>query len=197
MAEPTTDAENLQQAVEFVKGVLWITGTDQDTLLWVYINSAVAKIEELTWIDLLALWVQTKKFDGAGQNILFLNKYVEPSKVQYNENKREQPNFVDFGAYDYVFNKNNWQLVFKNTLQRGYQNILVEFSYDFTDFNSIPRSLADLKLALALLVWNIQASQKSTWISSESVSGTTLTFDKSTMTENVKTLLNKFLIVVL
>ena len=189
-----TDAQNLQNAVDYVKSVLWITWTDQDTLLWIYIQSAVAEIYEMTWIDLLQLWAVEKKFDGAWQRILFLTKYISSlEKVQYNANQRWTPERTDFEENSYLL-KDDWQLVFKNNLPRWFWNILIEFKYSFTDFNSIPRNLSDLKLALALLVWNIQASQESTWYSSESVSWTSITFDKTTITKNVQTLLDKYIV---
>lgn len=191
MAE-TTDAQNLAKAVAYVKTVLWISWSDQDAILWIYIQSAVAKIYEITWIDLLQLWAVEKKFDWAWQRILFLTSYIwELEKVQYNSNQRWTPNRTNFEENSYLL-KDDWQLVFKNALPRWYWNILVEYKYSFDDFDSTPRSLADLKLALALLVGNIQATQKSTWISSESVSWTSITFDKTTMTSNVTMLIDKY-----
>lgn len=187
-----TDAQNLANAVSYVKTVLGISGTDQDAILWIYIQSAVAKICEITWIDLLQLWAVEKKFDWAGQRILFLSKYIwELEKVQYNSNQRWNADRKDFEDNSYLL-KEDWQLVFKNSLPRWFWNILIEYKYSFTDFANIPRSLADLKLALALLVGNIQASQKSTWLSSESVSWTSITFDKTTMTSNITTLIDKY-----
>lgn len=187
-----TDAQNLTDAISYVKTVLWISWNSEDTILWIYIQSAVAEIYEMTWIDLLQLWSVEKKFDGAWQRILFLTKYIsELEKVQYNSNQWWTPERKDFEANSYLL-KDDWQLVFKSSLPRWYWNILVEFKYIFEDFNSIPRSLADLKLALALLVGNIKETQKSSWISSESVSWTSITFDKTTMTSNVTTLINKF-----
>lgn len=191
MAE-TTDAQNLAKAVAYVKTVLWISWSDQDTILWIYIQSAVAKIYEITWIDLLQLWAVEKKFDWAWQRILFLSSYIwELEKVQYNSNQRWTPSRKDFEENAYLL-KEDWQLVFKNALPRWYWNILVEYKYSFDDFDSTPRSLADLKLALALLVGNIQSTQKSTWISSETVSWTSITFDKTTMTSNVTMLIDKY-----
>ena len=191
MAE-TTDAQNLAKAVAYVKTVLWISWSDQDTILWIYIQSAVAKIYEITWIDLLQLWAVEKKFDWAWQRILFLSSYIwELEKVQYNSNQRWTPSRTDFEENSYLL-KEDWQLVFKNALPRWYWNILVEYKYSFDDFDSTPRSLADLKLALALLVGNIQSTQKSTWISSETVSWTSITFDKTTMTSNVTMLIDKY-----
>lgn len=193
----TTDEQNLWYAITFVKQILWISWTDQDTLLWIYIQSAVAKIYELTWVDLLALWDQEAKFDGAGQKILFLWKCVkELSSVQYNENPREAPNRIDFDEYSYLL-KDDGQVVFKNSLPRWYSNIKIEFELIYSDFNNIPREYTDLKTALALLVGNLVESQKTTWIKSESVSWTTITFDNSTMTSNVQALLNKYLIIAL
>lgn len=191
MAE-TTDAQNLAKAVAYVKTVLWISWSDQDAILWIYIQSAVAKIYEITWIDLLQLWAVEKKFDWAWQRILFLTSYIwELEKVQYNSNQRWTPSRTDFEENSYLL-KEDWQLVFKNALPRWYWNILVEYKYSFDDFDSTPRSLADLKLALALLVGNIQSTQKSTWISSETVSWTSITFDKTTMTSNVTMLIDKY-----
>ena len=192
--DPITDEQNLTNAVSYVKTVLWITWSDEDTLLKIYVQSCVAKIYEMTWIDLLQLWSVEKKFDGAWQRILFLPNYVsELEKVQYNWNQWWTPDRKDFDANSYVL-KDDWQLVFKSWLPRWYWNILIEFKYSFTDFNSIPRSLADLKLALALLVWNIKETQATTWYSSESVSWTTITFDKTTITSNVQSLLDKYIV---
>ena len=188
----TTDAQNLAKAVAYVKTVLWISWSDQDAILWIYIQSAVAKIYEITWIDLLQLWAVEKKFDWAWQRILFLSSYIwELEKVQYNSNQRWTASRTDFEENSYLL-KEDWQLVFKNALPRWYWNILVEYKYSFDDFDSTPRSLADLKLALALLVGNIQSTQKSTWISSETVSWTSITFDKTTMTSNVTMLIDKY-----
>ena len=187
-----TDAQNLNNAVSYVKTVLWISWSDQDTLLWIYVQSAVSKIYEMTWIDLLQLWSVEKKFDGAWQKILFLPRFIgDLEKVQFNSNQWWTPNRTDFEENSYLL-KDDWQLVFQNSLPRWFWNILIEFTYSFTDFANIPRDLADLKLALALLVGNIQTTQKATWISSESVSWTSITFDKTTMTSNVTTLIEKY-----
>lgn len=193
-SQQITDAQNLQNAVAYVKSVLWITWTDQDAVLSIYVQSVVSKIYEMTWIDLLCIWSVEKKFDGAWQRILFLPKYIsELEKVQFNSNQWWTPERTDFDENSYLL-KDDWQLVFKSWLPRWFWNILIKFKYSFTDFNNIPRSLADLKLALALLVGNIQSTQQSTWISSESVSWTSITFDKTTMTSNVKSLLDKYII---
>lgn len=192
--DPISDEQNLNNAVLYVKTVLWITWTDQDNLLKIYVQSCVAKIYEMTWIDLLQTWSVSKKFDGAWQRILFLPNYIsELEKVQYNWNQWWTPDRKDFDANSYVL-KDDWQLVFKSWLPRWFWNILIEFKYSFTDFNSIPRDLADLKLALALLVWNIKSTQETTWYSSESVSWTTITFDKTTITSNVQSLLDKYIV---
>lgn len=192
--DPISDEQNLNNAVLYVKTVLWITWTDQDNLLKIYVQSCVAKIFEMTWIDLLQTWSVSKKFDGAWQRILFLPNYIsELTKVQYNWNQWWTPDRKDFDANSYVL-KDDWQLVFKSWLPRWFWNILIEFKYSFTDFNSIPRDLADLKLALALLVWNIKSTQETTWYSSESVSWTTITFDKTTITSNVQSLLDKYIV---
>lgn len=192
--DPISDEQNLNNAVAYVKTVLWITWTDQDNLLKIYVQSCVAKIFEMTWIDLLQTWSIEKKFDGAWQRILFLPNYIsELEKVQYNWNQWWTPDRKDFDANSYVL-KDDWQLVFKSWLPRWFWNILIEFKYSFTDFNSISRDLADLKLALALLVWNIKSTQETTWYSSESVSWTTITFDKTTITSNVQSLLDKYIV---
>ena len=172
-----TDEQNLNNAVSFVKTLLWISWEDQDDILKIYVKSAVAKIYEMTWIDLLALpdgdWNFEAKFDGAWQRILFLWKAVkEIVSAQYNQNQWEEPNWQDFSQYDYVLKK-DWQLVFKGGL---------------------PREFSELATALALLVWNLVESQKTSWINSESVSWTTITFGHETLTDNIKALLNKYLI---
>lgn len=193
-----TDEQNLNNAVSFVKTLLWISWTDQDDILKIYVKSAVAKIYEMTWIDLLALPDQEgnfeAKFDGAGQRILFLWKAVNAIvSAQYNQNQWDEPDWQDFNQYDYVLKK-DWQLVFKGGLPRWYENIKIKYSLKYSDFNSLPREFSDLATALALLVWNLVESQKTSWINSESVSWTTITFGHETLTDNIKALLNKYLI---
>lgn len=188
---PTTDAQNLQNAVNYVKTVNWITWTDQDALISIYVESAVAKIKEITWIDLLEMWEIEKKLDGAWQRIVFLPQsagniiFVKTSVgINWSQN--------DVNASSYVL-KDNGELVFNFNLPRGYKNIDVKYTNKFSEFTDIWREYSDLKLALALLVGNLKNSQETSGISSESVSWTSITFDKTTMTSNITALLNKFI----
>lgn len=188
---PTTDAQNLQNAVNYVKTVNWITWTDQDALISIYVESAVAKIKEITWIDLLEMWEIEKKLDGAWQRIVFLPQsagniiFVKTSVgINWSQN--------DVNASSYVL-KDNGELVFNFNLPRGYKNIDVKYTNKFSEFTDIWREYSDLKLALALLVGNLKNSQETSGISSESVSWTSITFDKTTITSNITALLNKFI----
>lgn len=188
---PTTDAQNLQNAVNYVKTVNWITWTDQDALISIYVESAVAKIKEITWIDLLEMWEIEKKLDGAWQRIVFLPQsagniiFVKTSVgINWSQN--------DVNVSSYVL-KDNGELVFNFNLPRGYKNIDVKYTNKFSEFTDIPREYSDLKLALALLVGNLKNSQETSGISSESVSWTSITFDKTTITSNITALLNKFI----
>lgn len=188
---PTTDAQNLQNAVTYVKTVNWITGTDQDALISIYVESAVAKIKEITWIDLLEMWEIEKKLDGAWQRIVFLPQSAE-NIISVKTSSGINGNPSDVSSSSYVL-KDNGELVFSFNLPRGYKNIDVKYTNKFSEFNDIPREYSDVKLALALLVWNLKNSQETSWISSESVSGTSITFDKTTITSNITALLNKFI----
>ena len=188
---PTTDAQNLKNAVNYVKTVNWITWTDQDALISIYVESAVAKIKEITWIDLLEMWEIEKKLDGAWQRIVFLPQsagniiFVKTSVgINWSQN--------DVNASSYVL-KDNGELVFNFNLPRGYKNIDVKYTNKFSEFTDIWREYSDLKLALALLVGNLKNSQETSGISSESVSWTSITFDKTTITSNITALLNKFI----
>ena len=188
---PTTDAQNLQNAVNYVKTVNWITWTDQDALISIYVESAVAKIKEITWIDLLEMWEIEKKLDGAWQRIVFLPQsagniiFVKTSVgINWSQN--------DVNVSSYVL-KDNGELVFNFNLPRGYKNIDVKYTNKFSEFTDIWREYSDLKLALALLVGNLKNSQETSGISSESVSWTSITFDKTTITSNITALLNKFI----
>ena len=188
---PTTDAQNLQNAVNYVKTVNWITWTDQDALISIYVESAVAKIKEITWIDLLEMWEIEKKLDGAWQRIVFLpqsagNIIFVKTSVGINWSRN------DVNVSSYVL-KDNGELVFNFNLPRGYKNIDVKYTNKFSEFTDIWREYSDLKLALALLVGNLKNSQETSGISSESVSWTSITFDKTTMTSNITALLNKFI----
>ena len=74
-----------------------------------------------------------------------------------------------------------------------YKNIKVVYKVKNTSELLADYNFADLFLAIAMLAWNIRSNQETTWIASESVSGTTITFAKQAITNEIQTLLNKFI----
>ena len=149
----------------------------------------------MTWIDLLN--VEDEKvdyFDWAGERELFLKTDASAiNKIEYvAEQRQNETSRQTMPAKRYVLKK--WSVVFCRPIFRWFQNIRITYAPLFTDFNSIPPEYENLKLALALLVWNLKATSKQSGLSSESVSWTSIVFDKSTITKDVQILLDDFIV---
>lgn len=193
--EQTTYDQNVANALSYVKTVLKITGNSQDAQLTILLKASNAQIQKMTWIDLLN--VEDEKvdfFDWAGERELFLKTEASAiNKIEYvAEQRQNETSRQTMPAKRYVLKK--WSVVFCRPIFRWFQNIKITYAPLFTDFNSIPPEYENLKLALALLVWNLKASSKQSWLSSESVSWTSIVFDKSTITKDVQILLDDFIV---
>lgn len=192
--EPTKYDQNVENALDYVKTVLKITGNSQDAQLTILLKASNAQIQKMTWIDLLN--VEDEKvdyFDWAGERELFLKQVAsEINSIEYIKGQRqEETQRETIPAKQYVLKK--WSVVFCRPIFRWFQNIKITYTPLFTDFNSIPSEYENLKLALALIVWNLKATSKQSWLSSESVSWTSIVFDKSTITKDVQILLDDFI----
>lgn len=189
-----TDKQNLQKALTYVKVVLWITDDDQDEVLSFLIKSANAMINKKTSIDLLNVSSVTEYFSWATQRQLFLSKTPiwTISSISYNNNQRWTPDWQAFDTDDYIA-EDNWTVTFSFELYRGFKNIKAIYTTGFADFDTITAKYEDLKNALALIVWNLYNIRKQGWISSESVSWTSLVYDKKAITSDVAQILDQYL----
>jgi len=186
---------NIQLVLNFVKTTLKITWTDEDAVLTNYIQGIVAMVKQMTWIDILATSdPKTELYDWAWQRELFLKwKPIKTiTSISENTNQRGTPNWNVMDVNSYV-SRASGEIDFHYWLARGFQNIKVVYSVMNTSELLADYNFADLFLAIAMLVWNIRANQETTWIASESVSGTTITFAKQAITNEIQTLLNKFI----
>lgn len=193
--EQTTYDQNVANALDYVKTVLKITGNSQDAQLTILLKASNSQIQKMTWIDLLN--VEDEKvdyFDWAGERELFLKTDASAiNKIEYvAEQRQNETSRQTMPAKRYVLKK--WSVVFCRPIFRWFQNIRITYAPLFTDFNSIPPEYENLKLALALLVWNLKATSKQSGLSSESVSWTSIVFDKSTITKDVQILLDDFIV---
>lgn len=186
---------NIQLVLNFVKTTLKISWTDEDAVLTNYIQGIVAMIKQMTWIDVLATSdPKTELYDGAWQRELFLKwKPIKTiTSISENTNQRGTPNWNAMDVNSYV-SRASGEIDFHYWLSRGFQNIKVVYSVMNTSELLADYDYADLFLAIAMLAWNIRSNQETTWIASESVSGTTITFAKQAITNEIQTLLNKFI----
>lgn len=192
---PTTEETNLNNAVAYVKAVLWINWQSEDSLLEILVKSAVAKIKSLTQIDLLSLWTITDYFDWAWQRELFLKIWPAwtITKIEINQNQWWTPDWKEKDPATYIL-KDDFEVVFSWWLPRGFKNVKITYQPKFADFNSISRDYENLKTALALIVWNLRVNRKQSWISSESVSWTSIVYDKNVLTNDIQTLINPYII---
>lgn len=189
----TTTPTNIDKAVAYVKSVLGITDTSWDAQLTLFVKAWISMIQQATWINLLEGTDNIKYFDWAGQREIFLNNFITwVSQVQINNEKRGN----DFQDTDIKYvARSSWEIDFERWLPRGFQNIKVKFNTGFSDFDAIPQEYEALKMALALMVWNLKSNTATSWIQSESVSWTSLTYSKTAITSDVQELINKFIIV--
>lgn len=187
---------NVANALTYVKNVLNISWNSQDTYLTILLKATNAQLINMTWIDLLNADTQkVEYYDGAGERELFLkNVASEINSIQFiREQRQDETQRETIPSKRYVLKKSS--IVFSRPIFRGFQNIKVTYKPLFTEFASIPAEYENLKLAMALIVWNLRATTKQSWISSESVSWTSLVFDKSTITKDVQILLDDFIII--
>lgn len=190
----TTTAEaNLAKALTYTKAILWITVSTDDTILWYFIKSAVAMIKNLTNIDLLNIDEVVEMFNGAWQRQIFL--WTLPvaliTKVEYNANRFWTAYRQEIDEDLYIVDEYG-ALTFAFPIYRGQQNIKVTYTTWFDDFDDIWRKYSQLKLAMALIAWNMKVTRKQSWITSESVSWTSLTYDKKAITSDVQQILDQY-----
>lgn len=188
-----SDADNLAKALTYTKAMLSISVATYDTLLWSLIKWSVWLIQNETWIDLLNVSQVVETINGTWQRQVFLETLpvATITKVEYNANKRWTEDRQELDADNYVV-QDNWTLSFAFNLYRGFQNIKITYTTGFADFDVIPRKYEQLKVAMSLIVWNIFNTRKQGWLSSESVSGTSLVFDKKSITSDVQQMLDQF-----
>ena len=192
---PSQYEQNVANALTYVKNVLHITWNWQDTQLTILLKATNSQLLKMTWIDLLnGDDEKVDYYDWAGERELFLKCEASAiNKIEYiSEQRQDETSRQIMPSKRYVLKK--WSVVFCRPLFRWFQNIKITYAPLFTDFNSIPSDYENLKLALALIVWNLRATSKQSWISSESVSWTSITFDKSTITKDVQILLDDFIV---
>lgn len=183
-----TTIQNLQNALAYVKGVLSITTNDRDNAISYAIKAANATIKRLTNIDLITRDEQTLYYDGAGQRSLYIGAWLTPTAIYYNANQWGTADRQLFETTSYVVN--DGVVSFISNLYRGKKNIKVVASATWTEFDNIDSKYDDLKYALALICGNVLATSKQGGIKSESVSGTSLVYDKSVMSSDVMELIN-------
>lgn len=189
----TPEQANLTKAVTYTKTILWISWTDNDALLSALVKGAVSMIQNVTWYDLLNIDEVTDVFNWAWQRSIFLESLPVSTitKVEYNANKRGTPDWQELDSTTYVV-QSSGQLTFSFELYRGFQNIKVTYETGFTDFDAIPRKYEQLKTAMSMIAWNLFNTRKQGWLTSESVSWTSLVFDKKAITSDIAQILDQF-----
>lgn len=193
---PSQYEQNVANALTYVKNVLNISWNGQDVFLTILLKATNSQILNMTWIDLLnGDDEKVEYYDGAGERELFLKQVASKiNSIEFiKEQRQEETQRETIPAKRYVLKKSS--IVFARPIFRWFQNIKITYKPLFTDFSAIPTEYENLKLALALIVWNLRATSKQSGISSESVSWTSITFDKSTITKDVQILLDDFIIV--
>jgi len=188
-----TDAQNLALALTYTKTVLWITVATYDTLLWYLIKSSVGMIKTMTNIDLLNISEVVETRNGSWQRQLFLETLpiATITKVEYNANKWWTADRQEIDEDNYVVDE-LWTLTFSFPLYRGHQNIKITYATGFASFDAITRKYENLKVAMALIAWNMFNTRKQGGIASESVSWTSITYDKNAVTSDVQQLLDPY-----
>jgi len=182
---------NINKAIVYVKWQLSITGSSQDTQLREIVKTCVNKIKLLTRIDLLNSDSEKVEIhNGAWQKTIFLKNAPIDTLTTVEENHWSQatPDRVELDRDN--FSRSKKSVIIDSWYRRGYENIKITTAMLFTDFDAIPEEYSDLKYALSLMTWNFMKIKDMSWLKSESVSWTSLTFDKNIISEDVMSLLS-------
>lgn len=184
--------KDLTSFKEYVKMTQWICDVDSDDQIMTYVKSALSYIKKMTGIQLLVDTI-TELIDGAGQRQIFLKSspVISITTLKYNWWTQATPDRITYDTDDYILDKKNWVVIIPAWVYRWFQNIECIYVAWYW-FNLIPTDYEDLKAVVALMVKNYMQSVQNAWLKSESVSWTSLVFDKTVVSEEVKELLSPY-----
>lgn len=170
-----------------LKAYLWITTTDQDTLLNIFIDSANDFVETYIWRELTSQeYTEYKDWDW--QRIILLENYpvTTISSFQYNQWTIDEEDFVDVDDSTYKLSPKIWKIFLTFYQRRWFQNYKIVYT---AWYSTIPW---DLKLAtLKLAAWYYN-NKTSDWIKSETVWWDSITFDTTDISNDVLVILNNY-----
>ena len=157
-----------------VKTQLWITWTDQDTLITQLLWQADGFIKKYTQRVLEAISL-TEYYNWEWQNILLLKEYPVNTLTSFQKNTWTfgNPVYENFDIDSYTLLWEAWEIYLKCWLIKWVQNIKVVYNAWFT---TIPK---DLNWACIQLVWYYLNTKNSQWVSSESVDGASISYNNA------------------
>jgi hypothetical protein len=170
-----------------LKLYLWISNTDSDTLLTLFLNGANQIIATYIGRNIEAADYETI-VDWNWQLFFMVDGYPINSidAISINTWTIEVPVWEALDANSYSFNSNVWKINFLSPVIRWFQNYKIEYNGWYT---AIP---ADLTLASCKMASKYYNSRNSDWVASESVAGDSISFDVSQIPNDILVILSNY-----
>lgn len=162
--------------LEDAKAMLGITSSENDSLIESLIEEAQIVVETYIWRAIESGEI-TDILDGSGEQIINLPNFPVSTltSIEYNSGTLSSPSWTSFDADGYSLKGSTGQIRFTNPIPKGFSNIKVVYEAGYAE-GEVPW---DIILALKRIVsfyWN---TRDSGGISSESVDGSSVSFDST------------------
>lgn len=170
-----------------LKLYLWITSSDKDALLQLFLDWANQIIETYLWRTISSdNYTEIRDWDG--QLFLMLKNIpvTTMTSVHINTWTISTPVRELIPATDYSVDTEEWRINFFVPLCRGFKNYKIMYT---AWYSTIP---ADLVLASCKMASKYYNSRSSDWISSESVAWDSITFDISQVPNDILVVLSNY-----
>lgn len=170
-----------------LKVYLWISTSDKDTILQLFLDGANAMVNTFLWRTIESA-SYTDIIDGNGQLFLVLPNYPVSTftSVSINTWTIQSPVREALDKNSYSVNSKTWKINFLLPLNRWFQNYKLIYTAWYT---SVP---ADLVLAVCKLANKYYSTKSADWIKSESVAGDSISFDVSEIPNDILAVLSNY-----
>lgn len=170
-----------------LKSYLGITGTSEDVLLTILLDSANDFVEGYIGRE-IASATYTEYADGDGQREILLVNYPVISTTSFEENTGtlETPVWTPIDPELYKLSPKVGKIFLTFYKKRGFQNYKIVY---IAGFATIP---GDIKLATLKLASGYYNTRTSDGIKSEGVAGDSLVFETSEISSDVLVILNNY-----
>jgi len=171
-----------------LKSYLWITDSDEDTLLTALLWQADAFIKSYTGRDLEANDYADELYSWKAEREFLLKQFPVNSltSFKYNTGTLWTPVWEAFDEDSYRLDEETWRIYLAFNLVRGFQNIQVNYN---AWFETVPADLNLAEIRLAAYYFN---TRNADWIVSESVDGASVRYDVKKTPDDILAILENY-----